>query len=144
MSEPSSTRTIIIEASAGKVWEALTDISLMPKWMSETQMEVITDWHVGNTIVIQGRWHKMRFRNSGIVLSFDVNRYLSYSHLSSLSRLEDRPGNHSVLCFDLEAVGDQTVLELSISNSPDYAIQRHLEFYWSVTLQVLKHFVEHQ
>jgi uncharacterized protein YndB with AHSA1/START domain len=144
MSEPSSTRTIIIETSADKVWQALTDVSLMPKWMSETEMEVITDWHVGNSIVIQGRWHKMRFRNTGIVLSFDVNNYLSYSHLSSLSRLEDRPENHSVLGFHLEATGGQTVLELAISNSPDYAIQRHLEFYWSVTLQVLKNFVERQ
>jgi uncharacterized protein YndB with AHSA1/START domain len=142
MSETPATRQVTINALPQKVWRALTDVSLMPQWMSETEMEVTADWHVGHSITIQGRWHKMKYKNTGVVLQFDVDRTLSYSHLSSLSRLPDVPENHSIITFRLEPVGSQTAVTVILSNSPDYTIQKHLEFYWTVTLGLLKQFAE--
>ena len=142
--EESTNRSVAINASPEKIWRALTDVVLMPKWMSETEMKVETDWSIGSSIIIQGRWHKMRYRNIGTVLQFDHARTLSYSHLSSLSRLADLPENHSIITFQLTKNSDQTLVDLTLSNSPTYEIQKHLEFYWNVTLDILKAFVEQE
>jgi len=144
MSEPATTKAIVIDASPSQVWRALTTVDLMPKWMSETEMEVETDWQVGHSIIIHGRWHKMRFRNAGKVLRFDPGHTLSYSHLSSLSRLPDQPENYSVITFKLNSREKQTSVELTLSNSPTDVIQKHLDLYWNVTLVILKEFVEQQ
>jgi uncharacterized protein YndB with AHSA1/START domain len=136
------TSSITINAPSSKVWHALTDISLISQWMSETEMNIDTDWGVGNSIVFQGRWHKMKYRNAGKVLRFDPGRVLSYSHLSSLSRLPDLPENHSVITFQLTPQDDNTVVELTLSDFPTFEIQKHLEFYWRVTLGIFKEFVE--
>jgi uncharacterized protein YndB with AHSA1/START domain len=147
MTVPPTVKQITIDASPDKVWLALTDRSLMPKWMSEDDaggMEIVTNWQVNQSIVIEGRWHKMRYRNVGIVLQFDPGRTLSYSHLSSLSRLPDILENHSVLTFTLEPVSRKTLLRLTLSHSPTLTIHKHLDLYWNVTLDELRRFVEHQ
>lgn len=144
MSEDAFTRSIAIDASPAKVWSALTDPALMPRWMSETEMTVETDWKIGGSIFIQGRWHKMRYKNVGVVLLFDPGRALSYSHLSSLSRMPDLPENHAVLTFRLATQEQQTIVELEISHSPTFEIRKHLEFYWNITMGILKQFVEQE
>jgi uncharacterized protein YndB with AHSA1/START domain len=40
---PTISKTVHINASTFKVWEALTDPSLMKKWMFEKEIEIITD-----------------------------------------------------------------------------------------------------
>lgn len=142
MSEPSVTKFITIPATPGKIWKALTDVTLMPKWMSETDMTVTTDWVVGTSIVIEGRWHKMKYKNIGKVLEFETDRVLSYSHLSSLSRIPDIPENHSHLTFNIDPAENGTLLRLTISNSPTYEIRKHLDFYWNVTLQELAKYAQ--
>ena len=142
MIQPAVTKQVAIASSAEKIWRALTDVDLIPKWMSETEMTVTTDWSVGSDIIIQGRWHKMKYKNTGKVLQFDRNVALSYSHLSSLSRLPDVPENHSILTFSLESSGAEILLSLTISNSPTFEIQKHLDFYWNVTLDELRRFAE--
>jgi uncharacterized protein YndB with AHSA1/START domain len=136
------TKTIVMPTTPEKIWTSLTDVSLMPKWMSETGMKVTTDWIVGNSIVIEGRWYKMKYKNIGKVLEFDLNRLLSYSHLSSLSRIADIPENHSHLNFHLDRTEEGTLLRLAISNSPTYEIHKHLDFYWNVTLAELSKFAQ--
>ena len=54
--------------------------------------------------------------NKGIVISCDKEKKLSYSHLSSLSRLPDKPENYSILEFVLTPVDQQTLLTLFITN----------------------------
>lgn len=142
MSELLATKQVIIQATPDRVWRALTDVTLIPQWMSETEMNVETGWSIGGSIIIQGRWHKMRYRNVGKVLEFRPGRVLSYSHLSSLSRLPDLPENHSHLTFTLDPVEGGTLVRLTISNSPTFEIHKHLDFYWNVTLQELAQFVQ--
>jgi uncharacterized protein YndB with AHSA1/START domain len=43
-------KTIRINASPSKVWEALTSPILMKKWMAETAIHIITDRIVGNPL----------------------------------------------------------------------------------------------
>lgn len=134
--------TIIINAKPAKVWEALTNPILMAKWMAETEIEIITDWQVGNPITIQGDLHGIPFENNGYVLKFEPERTLRYSHLSSLSNLPDKMESYSIIEFTLQPKGNQTNFTLTLCNFPTETIYRHLAFYWRITLQMLKGFIE--
>ncbi|SEN70776.1 Uncharacterized conserved protein YndB, AHSA1/START domain [Chitinophaga rupis] len=140
--DPVINKTIIIQALPAKVWEAITQPALMQQWMTETPIEIITSWEVGEPITIQGDWYHSRFENKGVVLQYEPERVLEYSHLSSLSRLADQVENYSVIKFALAPLEDGTELTLTLSNFPTDVIYKHLAFYWNVTLVLLKKFVE--
>jgi len=72
------------------------------------------------------------------VLQCIPEQQLSYTHLSSLSRLPDEPDNYTRIDFYLMPNGAQTKLELTISNFPTESIQKHLEFYWRTTMVKIK------
>jgi uncharacterized protein YndB with AHSA1/START domain len=136
------TKTVNIDAPASKVWEALTNPELMKKWMFEAEIHIITDWKVGTPIVIRGHMNGKDFENNGIVLQFEPEKILQYSHLSSLSRLPDKPENYSLLEFRLAPMENRTILTLTLSNFPTESIDKHLVFYWNVTLEILKRMIE--
>jgi uncharacterized protein YndB with AHSA1/START domain len=135
--------SVLIDASPAAVWEALTRIDLLKTWMGEPEMQidVITDWTVGGPILITA-FHHARFENKGTVLAFEPLCLLRYSQLSSVSRLPDNPENHSILEFRLTPIHARTSLTLTLSGFPTEAILKHLDFYWRVTLGILKQFVE--
>jgi uncharacterized protein YndB with AHSA1/START domain len=137
-------KSICINASLNAVWEALTQPELMKSWMSDSEIEIVTTWEVGSPIVINAQEvsFKTGFRNTGVVLQFLKDRILEYSHLSSLSRLPDKAGNYTLIRFTLQPDEDHTLLELDLSNFPTESHYKHIDFYWAVTLDVLKRFVE--
>lgn len=67
---------------------------------------------------------------------------LTYTHLSSLSRLPDNPENHTTLKFTLDSIGGTTSLSLVVTGFPSDTIFKHLQFYWGGTLDILKQHVE--
>jgi len=138
-------KTISINALPFEVWEYLTDLNLMKKWMGEPEMkiEVITDWGLGNPILIKG-YHHLNFENRGTVLQFDTNKTIQYSHLSSISYLPDTIENHSIITFILTPHEKQTLLTITVENFPTESIYKHFDFYWQGTLIVLKNFIEQQ
>ena len=142
MSELLFNKKVVIDASAMQVWHALTEPLTMTQWMSENEIEVITDWQPGSQVIIRGAWYKTGFENRGIVLQHELGRVLEYTHLSSLSRLPDVPDNHSVFLCTLQPLADETVVSISIRNFPTETIYKHLAFYWNVALELLKKFVE--
>ena len=135
-------KTILINAPTLKVWETLTNPELMKKWMSETEINIITDWQIGNPIIMRGSLHRINFENKGIVLQFEPEKILQYNHLSSLSRLPDKPENYSIIEFRLAPIKNQTMLTLTVSNFPTETIYKHFVFYWNVTLEILKRMIE--
>lgn len=146
-SPPSDTifnKTVNINAPISKVWDTLTIPELMKKWMSETEIDIITNWNVGSPILIRGRLHRIKFQNTGTVLQLEPGKILGYSHLSSLSRLPDKPENYSVFEFRLAPIGNQSRLAITVSNFPTETIYKHLAFYWNVTLEIIKKMIEEQ
>ena len=138
-------KTIIIKALPSVVWNTLTNPELMKQWMGEPEMEleIITDWKVGNPIVIKG-FHHIQFENKGTVLQFESNKVLQYNYLSSLSQLPDEPGNYSIIEFSLAPAEDHTSLSLTINNFPTETIFKHVDFYWRGTIEVLRKLIEKQ
>jgi len=141
-SDQTFNRTVLIDAPASTVWEALTNPASMKKWMSDTEIEILTDWTVGSPFLIRGRLHGIKFENKGKVLGFEAGKLLRYSHLSSLSRLPDQDESYSVFEFRLTPIDQQTSLTLTLSNFPTESIYKHLVFYWSVTLEMIKKMIE--
>ena len=135
-------KTVRINAPVSKIWEGLTNPVIMKKWMSETEIDILTDWKVESPIILRGRLHGIKFENKGRVLQFEPEKILQYSHLSSLSRLPDRTENYSVLDFRLATNEPQTALTLTLSNFPTESIDKHLAFYWNVTLEIFKRLME--
>jgi uncharacterized protein YndB with AHSA1/START domain len=137
-------KSIRLNASSNAVWEALTEPELMKSWMSDSEIEIVTTWEVGSPIVInaQGVSYKTSFKNTGVVLQFLKDHVLEYSHLSSLSQLPDEAENYTLIKFILQPEDDHTLLELDLSNFPTESHYKHIDFYWTVTLEVLKRFVE--
>jgi uncharacterized protein YndB with AHSA1/START domain len=138
------TKTVHINAPTSVVWEALTNPELIKKWMSETEINILTDWQVGNPFIIRGILHRIKFENKGTVLQFEPEKILQYSHLSSLSKLPDKPENYSIIEFSLTPMNHQTTLTLTASNFPTETIYKHFAFYWNVTLEILKRMIEKQ
>jgi uncharacterized protein YndB with AHSA1/START domain len=136
-------KTILIKAPAIAVWSALTIPETMKRWMAEPaiDVEITTDWNVGNPIVIKG-FHHIKFENKGTVLQFVPNRILQYDFLSSLSKLPDQTENYSIVTFTLSALHGQTSLTLTLSNFPTESIMQHLDFYWKTTLLIMKNVIE--
>ena len=136
-------QTILINASANAVWDSLTQSKLMKEWMGESEMpiEVETNWTVGGPIIVRG-FHHVPFENTGTVLEFEPTTRLAYTHLSSLSRLPDVPNNYTTLEFALKHIGDIVSLTFVATGFPSDVIFKHLQFYWSGTLEILKLYVE--
>ena len=137
-------KSIHLNAQVAAVWQALTKPELMKSWMSDSKIEIYTTWEVDTPVIInvQEVSYKTSFTNTGVVLQFLENRVLEYSHLSSLSRLPDQPENYTLIRFTLHQQDDQTLLELDLSNFPTESHYKHIDFYWTITLDVLKRFLE--
>jgi uncharacterized protein YndB with AHSA1/START domain len=136
-------KVVYINAPASRVWQTLTTPESMKKWMMpDIELHIITDWKVRSPMITRGVMNGKHFENTGTVLQFEREKTLQYSHLSSMSRLPDRPESYSVFAFKLQPIGDQTMLDLTVSNFPTESIYRHLAFYWNVTLEVLKKLIE--
>lgn len=138
------TRSVRIDAPPADVWNALTNPELMKRWMSEADIEIVTDRRVGAPFIVRGDLHGTPFENAGTVLRFEPERVLRYNHLSSLSNLPDVVENYSILEFELRPVDDRTTLTLRLWNFPTESIRKHLAFYWNVALEVLKRTIEKQ
>ena len=135
---------ILINAPPSAVWEVLTNPARMETWMGEPEMDlkIETGWKEGSPITIEG-FHHVKFTNSGTVLEFEKEKALKYDFLSSVSRLQDTPENHTLIGFTLIPENGGTLLKLELSNFPTEAIRKHNEFYWKATLELLKRTVEH-
>ena len=135
--------TVTINATPATVWFVLTDPKSMAAWMGDPGMklEVETSWKIDSPIAIRG-FHHIKFENKGTILKYDKEQVVSYSHLSSVSRLPDSIENYAVLEFILTPINNQTILAVTVTNFPTETIQKHLEFYWRGTVAKIKEYAE--
>lgn len=128
-----------------KVWDYLTLPHLMTQWMGEPEMkiEVFTDWKVGNAFLVRGIFHE-KFENTGKVIHFEPHKLLSYSQLSSKSRLQDKEENYTFVAFQLDEQNNETILKVTAHNFPTESIYRHVDFYWKATPTLIKQMIEFQ
>ena len=129
-----------INASAEKVWNALTDPGMIKKYMFGTT--VISDWKEGSKIIWKGEWEGKHYEDKGKILLFDPKKSLQYSHFSPLSGLPDSPENYHIVTIDLEEKDQQTIVTLMQTNNADEKTKDHSEKNWKMMLTSLKKLLE--
>lgn len=136
------TKSITIAASPGCIWQTLTDTTLMAQWLSDDDITINTTWELQAPITFTGTWHHGIFNDKGVVLKFEKEKILQYSHFSRISGLSDIPENYLVVTFRLTPAGNETILNLNTENIRDYETYGHWNFYWTVTLGIIKRLAE--
>ncbi len=132
--------SISINAPAAKVWDSLTNPEVIKQYMFGTS--VISDWKEGSPIVWKGEWQGKKYEDRGVILKFDPERLIQYSHFSPLSGQKDMPENYHTVTIELSAEGEKTRILLLQDNNPDEQARKHSEKNWKMMLASLKTLLE--
>jgi uncharacterized protein YndB with AHSA1/START domain len=92
-------QSIVINVTLAKVWDALTDPSIIKKYLYDT--ETLTTWEVGSEIVFQGEYNGQKYRDHGVIIENVFQQKLVYSYWSGFSGVEDKPENYSTIIYTL-------------------------------------------
>ncbi|HZZ36749.1 MAG TPA: SRPBCC domain-containing protein, partial [Caulobacteraceae bacterium] len=84
----------VIPADAERVWKTLTSREGMKAYMLGADVD--TDWKVGSPITMKGEFNGKPYEDKGEVRSFEPERRLSYTHVSSAA-----PDAEHLVTFEL-------------------------------------------
>ena len=132
--------TVIIDAPANKVWEALTKPEIIKKYFFGTQTD--TDWKIGIPIHFSGEFNGQSYQDKGTVTAFEPYSLISYRYWSSLSGLPDTESNYLTITYFLTEINSKTRLDISQENVKDELLKEHSEENWRKVLDTLKRVVE--
>ncbi|MDQ1575470.1 MAG: hypothetical protein QOH55_620 [Microbacteriaceae bacterium] len=137
-----ATAGITIDALPSAVWEALTEPSLISRYMFGT--EVHTTWKVGDPITYRGEWEGSAYEDKGTILEVQPGKLLKSTHFSPLSGEADVPENYHTVTYILSEVSGQTRVTLTQDNNPSPDAAEHSRQNWELMLAGLKDVVEHR
>lgn len=132
--------TVMIDAPAEKVWDALTRPEIIKKYFFGT--DTVTDWKVGRPIQFSGEFNGKSYKDRGTVLAFEPFSLIRYQYWSSLSGLADEPENYLTITYFLTETESKTRLDISQENVRDEITREHSEENWRRVLANLKKVVE--
>jgi uncharacterized protein YndB with AHSA1/START domain len=135
-------KSVLIDVPASSVWNALTNPEIIKQWLFDTEIEVISDWKPGSPIEFRGKFHGKKFEDRGTILASEPGKLLRYTYLSWISKLPDNPENYTTIEFRFLPEPGQTLLNLTQTGFRAKASFEHWNFYWNVTLGILKRVVE--
>lgn len=130
----------IINAPPIKVWEALTNPSLVKQWLFGTAMSA--DWKVGGQIRYKGEWEGKTYEDKGTVLELVPEKKLVTTYWSAFSGLADLPENYQEVTYELTQEDSGTRLTITQKGNPSEESAKHSEQNWKTVLQKLKELVE--
>ncbi len=100
---------IIINASAAKVWDVLTNPEQTKKYMHGCAL--VSDWKVGSPLLWNALWEgKETTFVKGNVVAIAPEKHLAYTTIDAMGSTEDIPANYATVTYNLEGDNDQTVL----------------------------------
>jgi Uncharacterized conserved protein len=132
--------SITINASAAKVWEALTTPSIIKQYFFGT--DAVSDWKVGSPLIFRGEWQGKTYEDKGTILESVPNKKFKYSYWSSMSGREDKPENYANVTYELAENNNITTLTITQENIPDEKTKEHSEQNWKKVLEDLKKLLE--
>jgi len=132
--------SISINASASKVWEALTTPSIIKQYFFGT--DAVSDWKVGSPLIFKGEWEGNKYEDKGTILEIIPQKLFKYSYWSSMSGMEDKPENYVDVTYALAGNNDGTTLTITQENIPDEKTKEHSEENWRKVIGDLKNLLE--
>lgn len=135
-----ATAEMEINATPGKVWDAMTDPDQIQKYMFGSR--VTTDWQAGSRIVWAGEYQGKAYEDRGEILRIEPGHLLEVTHFSPLSGQPDVPENYHTLTYELVEHGVSTHVRLSQDNNASAEEAEHSRGMWEMLLRGLKEVVE--
>jgi uncharacterized protein YndB with AHSA1/START domain len=132
--------TTTVNASASKVWEAITKPELIKQYLFDT--DVISDWKVGSPILYRGQWQGKPFEDRGKILELEPEQRLVSTHWSPLSGVPDLPENYHTVTYQLMEKDGGTEVTILQDNNASEEEKSHSESNWKTVLDGLKKLVE--
>ncbi len=141
--------TIYLEASADKVWDALTNPEQTPKYMFGCR--TISDWNIGSTLLWQAEYEgKEMVFVKGNIMELEPGKLLVYSVFDpNNTTMEDIPENYLSVTYALESQGTGTLFTVTQGdyNTVADGDRRYQESYnngdgWNPILLDIKKLVE--
>jgi uncharacterized protein YndB with AHSA1/START domain len=132
--------TSTINAPASKVWDALTDPSLIKQYLFGT--EVNTDWQVGSPITYKGEWEGKTYEDKGKILQIEPEKLLVSTFWSSLAGLPDVPENYKTIQYELSPENGGTKLTITQDNNANQEEADHSAQNWNTVLDGMKKLLE--
>jgi uncharacterized protein YndB with AHSA1/START domain len=132
--------TTLVNAPASKVWDALTNPSLIKQYLYGT--EVTSDWKVGSPIIYRGEWEGKSYEDKGEILQIEPDKLLVSTFWSSLAGLPDTPENYKTVRYELSHEGSRTKLTITQDNNDTQEEANHSEQNWTTVLDKLKELLE--
>lgn len=141
MSSFIATKSVTINATPTRIWEAMTQPELVKQWMFGA--EVVSDWQKGGSLVYKGIWDGKPFEDKGTILDIEPEKILKTTYYSPLSGLEDRPENYNTVTYELSAeADDHTTLTITQDNNSTQEAADKAEANWGMTLDAIKKLLE--
>jgi uncharacterized protein YndB with AHSA1/START domain len=135
-----ATASILINAPAAKVWEALTQPDLIKQYLFGT--EVTTDWKVGSPITYRGVWQGKPYEDKGKVLDVEPGRRIVSTFWSALSGVPDQPEYYKTVQYELANQGSATGLTVTQDNNESEGEVLHSSQNWQMVLEEIKKLLE--
>lgn len=132
-----ATASVIIQAPSSKVWEALTEPSLIKQYMFGS--DVTSEWKEGGDIVWKGEWEGKPFEDKGVITKIIPEQVLQYTHNHAASTQENIVTNEIT---PVEGQPDQTRLTITQTGSADETSREHSEKNWNMVLDSIKKMLE--
>ncbi len=132
--------SILINAPASKVWDALTQPELIKQYLFGT--EVTTDWKVGSPIKYRGVWQGKPYEDKGKVLQVEPGRKLVSTFWSALSGVPDQPEYYKTVQYELYNQVSATRLTITQDNNDSEEEAQHSSQNWQMVLEGIKKLLE--
>jgi len=131
---------IYFKAPAAKVWQGLTDPSMVKQYFFGTNLK--TTWRVGEPVTFSGAWDGKEYEDKGTILEIDPGKFVKYSYWSSMSGTEDKPENYANITYELTEKDGITTLHLTQDNVKNQEAKEHSEQNWHMVYDGLKKLIE--
>jgi|APTNR8051073442_1049403.scaffolds.fasta_scaffold00018_144 uncharacterized protein YndB with AHSA1/START domain len=140
--------TIIINAPASVVWNALVNPEQTKKYMFGC--EALSDWKVGSPLLWKGEYEgKEVIFVKGHIVDIQPENFLAYTAIDPNSTIDDTPENYLTVTYTLSSEKGQTTLTVTQGdyNTVAEGERRYQEAYnngegWNPILREIKKLVE--
>lgn len=132
--------SVTIDAPVSKVWEAITNPTLIKKYLFGTN--VISDWKEGSTIEYAGEYEGKKYHDKGVIKKLVPEKVFQSTYWSSMSGKADIPENYNLVTYVLSVEDGKTIVTLTQDNIATSEERTHSTNNWDMVLQKLKEVVE--
>ncbi len=132
--------SVIVNAPAEKVWQALTDPALIKQYLFGTDAE--SDWKPGSPVRYRGVWEGKPYEDKGTILESVPGKVLKATYWSAASGKPDAPENYYTITQRIKEKAGVTALDLTQENCPSREDADHSASNWNMVLGKLKEILE--